>query len=183
MSVMLNTISNKNLSLIPHTIVERRILLIRGRKIMLDSDLAELYDLSVKVLIQSVKRNLSRFPEDFMFQLTAAEFDSLRSQIVTSNIGRGGRRYLPYAFTEHGVSMLSSVLNSKRAVQMNIFIIRTFIKIREILASNKELSYKIEELEREQKMQNKHINTIYSILGKFMEEPIKPKHPLGFTRE
>jgi phage regulator Rha-like protein len=168
---------------IPPIIIERRIFLIRGVKVMLDSDLAELYDLPVKVLVQSLKRNPDRFPDDFMFQLTKEEFDSLRSQIVTSNTGRGGRRYLPYAFTEHGVSMLSSVLNSKRAVQLNILIIRTFIKIREILASNKELSYKIEELEREQRVQNKHINAIYSILGKFLEEPVKPKGSIGFTRE
>jgi hypothetical protein len=147
---------------------------------MLDADLAELYGIPVKVLIQSIKRNRGRFPEDFMFQLSKDEFVNLRSQIVTSSWG--GRRYLPYAFTEHGVSMLSSVLNSKRAIQMNIFIIRIFIKIREILASNKELAYKIQELEREQKLQNRHINAIYSILGKFLEQPIRPKGPIGFTR-
>jgi hypothetical protein len=115
-----------------------------------------------------------------MFQLTKIEKD----EVVTNCDHLSGLRFshqLPFAFTEQGVSMLSSVLNSKRAVQMNIFIIRTFIKIREILSSNKELSYKIEELEMEQKVQNKHINAIYSILGKFLEEPIKPKGPIGFN--
>ncbi|MCX6719311.1 MAG: ORF6N domain-containing protein [Candidatus Taylorbacteria bacterium] len=165
-----------------HTVIERRIFLIRGQKVMIDSDLAELYGEQVKVLIQSIKRNRNRFPDDFMFQLTDIEYESLRSQIVTSKVGRGGRRYLPYVFTEHGVAMLSSVLKSKKAVQMNILIIRAFIKIREILASNKELAGKIDDLEREQTLQNKHINKIYSIIGKLLEEPQKSKESIGFRR-
>ncbi len=113
---------------------------------MLDSDLAEIYQAPTKRLNEAVKRNIARFPEDFMFQLTSEEAESLRSQIATSNEGRGGRRSLPYAFTEHGVAMLSSVLNSDRAVQMNISIIRAFIKLREVLAANKALAQKIEQL-------------------------------------
>jgi hypothetical protein len=122
--------------LVPEELIERRIYLIRGRKVMLDADLATLYQVATKALNQAVRRNSERFPEDFMFQLTPEEAEALRSQFVTSNIGRGGRRYLPYVFTEHGVGMLSSVLSSPRAVQMNIQIIRAFIRMREILATS-----------------------------------------------
>jgi hypothetical protein len=118
---------------------------------MLDADLAELYQVPTKALNQAVRRNSDRFPEDFTFQLTDEETDSLRSQIATSNVGRGGRRYLPYAFTELGVAMLSSVLNSERAVQMNILIMRAFVKLRELLATHKDLARKIEKLEATQK--------------------------------
>jgi phage regulator Rha-like protein len=148
---------------------------------MLDADLAELYGIQVKVLIQSIKRNGDRFPDDFMFQLSEEEFGNLRSQIVTSRWG--GRRYLPYAFTEHGVAMLASVLKSKRATEMSIFIIQTFIKLREILASNKDLVHKIEDLQRQDKVQNKHINNLYSLIDKLLEEPVKPKNPTGFSKE
>src|SRR5438105_493629 len=112
--------------------IGRRIYLIRGQKVMLSADLAELYQVEPRALIQAVKRNQERFPDDFMFQLTLNEAASLKSQIVISKIGRGGRRHLPYAFTELGVSMLSSVLKSDRAVQMNIFIMRAFVKLREM---------------------------------------------------
>src|SRR5947209_16317642 len=118
---------------VPAPFVERRIYLIHGQRVMLDADLAELYQVETRALIQAVKRNPERFPKDFMFQLTKEEAESLRSQIVISNVGRGGRRYLPYAFTEHGVAMLSSVLNSDRAVQMSILIVRAFVKLREVL--------------------------------------------------
>ncbi|MFQ6081941.1 MAG: ORF6N domain-containing protein [Candidatus Aminicenantia bacterium] len=127
-------------------LVEKKIYLIRSHKVMLDSDLAELYGVETRVLLQSVKRNISRFPSDFMFQLTVDEFNNLRSQIVTSK-SRGGRRYRPYVFTEQGVAMLSSVLRSERAIQVNIQIMRTFVKLRKILASHKELARKLEELE------------------------------------
>jgi hypothetical protein len=126
--------------------VEALIHLIRGQKVMLDADLAALYEVETKQLNRAVKRNLSRFPVEFMFRLTADE--ALRCQIGTSNTGRGGRRYLPYAFTEHGVVMLSSVLNSERAVQMSIVIVRAFVRLREIIASNKDLASRIENLER-----------------------------------
>lgn len=124
--------------LLPLEIIARRILLLRNQKVLLDTDLAALYGVETKVLLQSVRRNLERFPEDFMFQLNGKEWTTLRSQIVTSNqqqAGRGGRRYAPYAFTEQGVAMLSSVLNSPQAVQVNIAIMRAFVKLRETLTA------------------------------------------------
>src|SRR5450755_2950330 len=135
----------------PIRLIERRIYVLRNLKVMLDSDLAELYQVETKALNRAVKRNPSRFPADFMFQLTASEASPLRYQFGASNDPRGGRRTLPYAFTEHGVAMLSSVLNSERAVQMNILIIRAFVKLREISASQKELARKMERLEDTQK--------------------------------
>ncbi len=122
---------------VPVALVERKIYFIRGQKVMMDSELAELYQVPTKSLNLAIKRKTQRFPDDFMFRLTKTEADSLRFQNETSkNTGRGGRRYLPYVFTEHGVAMLSSVLNSERAVQVNIAIIRTFIKLREILSTH-----------------------------------------------
>jgi phage regulator Rha-like protein len=132
-------------------LIGQRIYLLRGQKAMLDSDLAELYRVETKALNRAVKRNSARFPADFMFQLTDDEAESLRCQNGTSNENRGGRRYLPYAFTEHGVAMLSSVLNSERAVQMNILIVRAFVKLREVLATHRELARKMERLEHTQK--------------------------------
>ena len=128
--------------------IKQKILLIRGQKVMLDSHLAELYGVATKVLLQAVKRNSNRFPLDFMFQLKYQEVAALRSQFVTSKISKGGRRYLPYAFTENGVAMLSSVLNSERAVQVNIQIMRTFTKLREFISANKDLSRKLDDLEK-----------------------------------
>jgi len=135
--------------LIPVEIIERKIYLIRGEKVMLDSDLAVLYEVETFNLNKAVKRNIDRFPEDFMFQLTKEEADSLRFQIGMSKTeGRGGRRYLPYVFTEQGVAMLSTVLNSERAVKVNIEIMRTFVRLRQMLASNAELSRKLQALEK-----------------------------------
>jgi len=131
---------------VPVEAVARRIYVMRGQRVMIDSDLADLYQVTTKRLNQAVKRNTGRFPADFMFQLTIEETDSLRSQFATSNDGRGGRRYSPYAFTELGVAMLSSVLNSERAVQMNIVIMRAFVKLRELLASNRAMAQKIDQL-------------------------------------
>src|ERR1700730_6717746 len=129
--------------------IARAILFLRGHKVLLDSDLAALYGVDSKVLLQAVRRNRERFPEDFMIQLTAAEWSALRSQIVTLKGGRGQhRKYLPYAFTEQGVAMLSTVLNSDRAIAVNIEIMRAFVRMREILASSKELARKFDELER-----------------------------------
>jgi len=128
--------------------IERRILLIRGQKVMLDGDLAELYEVETKDLNLAVRRNAERFPEDFMFQLSAQEFRALRLQFATSKPGRGGRRYPPYAFTEQGVAMLSSVLRSQRAVQVNIAIMRAFVKLRGILASNRELARRLDAMEK-----------------------------------
>src|ERR1039457_4119070 len=133
---------------VPVELVERRIYLIRGQKVMLDSDLAELYQVTTGNLNLAVRRNLSRFPADFMFQLTKEETGSLLLQIARAKTGRGGRQTPPYAFTELGVAMLSSVLNSERAVQMNILIIRAFVRLREMIASNKDIAARVEKLER-----------------------------------
>ncbi len=128
--------------------VESRILILRHQRIILDSDLAELYGVPAKQLNQQTKRNRERFPTDFMFQLTVKEHNSLRSQIVTSKKGRGGRRYPPYAFTEHGAIMAATVLNSRRAIEMSVFVVRAFVRMREILGKNRQLAAKINELDR-----------------------------------
>lgn len=132
----------------PIVLIERRIYLIRSEKVMLDFDLAELYGVLTERLKQQIRRNPGRFPPDFAFQLTKEETRALSLQIASSKKGKGGRRYCPYAFTEQGVAMLSSVLRSERAIQVNIAIMRIFVRIRVILASNKELAYKVEALER-----------------------------------
>jgi hypothetical protein len=156
--------------------IENRIFQVRGKKVMLDSDLALLYGVETKVLIQAVKRNKSRFPEDFMFQLTKEEFIGLRSQIVTSN--RGGRRYLPYAFTEQGVAMLSSVLNSNRAILVNIHIMRAFINLRRIGLTYVGLKRKIEAMEKKYDIQFK---IVFDTLKKLLEPPPeKEKKIIGF---
>jgi hypothetical protein len=151
---------------VPAEMIERRIYLIRGHKVMLDFDLAELYQVPTKVFNQAVTRNKARFPEDFMFRLSVDEAAILRSQIVTSSWG--GRRYLPYAFTEQGVAMLSAVLRSKRAIQMSILIVRIFVKLRELLASHKDFAQKMAELERNQQEHAAHIGTIYQMLEQLM---------------
>jgi phage regulator Rha-like protein len=166
------------LHLVPAEFVERRIYLIRGRKVMLDADLAELYEVETKNVNKAVRRNFDRFPEDFMFQLNKEEFENLRFQFGTSSWG--GRRYLPYAFTEHGVAMLSSVLSSQRAVQMNILIIRAFIKLREMLASHKDIARKIEDLERQQREHGEQLDAVYSIVTQLIEPPVQPKRRIGF---
>lgn len=127
--------------------ITKHILVIRNHKVLLDADLADLYGVPTKVLVQAVKRNADRFPADFMFQLDTEEWDALRSQTVTSNTGRGGRRYAPYAFTEQGVAMLSSVLGSAQAIAVNIEIMRAFVRLREVIASNQELASRLDELE------------------------------------
>jgi hypothetical protein len=163
---------------VPVEVIERRIYLIRGHKVMLDSDLADLYQVETFNLNKAVKRNRGRFPDDFMFQLTKYEAESLTFQIGMSKpTGRGGRRTLPYAFTEQGVAMLSSVLNSQRAVQMNILMIRAFVKLREMIATHKDLARKIEEIERTQQKQGQQIS---AIIKHFIEVPAKPKRPIGF---
>jgi phage regulator Rha-like protein len=133
---------------IPAERIERSIVLIKGHKVMLDEDLAELYGVETRILVRNVKRNLERFPAHFMFQLTNEEYQRLRSQIGISKPGRGGRRYLPYAFTEQGVAMLSSVLHSKRAIQVNIAIMDTFVRLRQMLSSHEELAHKLAALEK-----------------------------------
>lgn len=168
--------------IIPEENIGAKIYLIRGHKVMFDFDLANLYGVSTKVFNQSVKRNVERFPEDFMFQLNSEEAESLRSQIVTSKIGRGGSRYLPYAFTEYGVSMLSAVLKSEKAVLMSIFIVRAFIKMRELFATNKDLARRIDMLERTQGEQGKLIATVSSVVKQLIKEPVKEKEKIGFRK-
>ena len=166
--------------IIPVEIIERKIYLIRGHKVMLDSDLAEMYAVATKVLLQAVKRNLNRFPGDFMFQLNYQEVAALRSQIVTSKTGRGGRRYPPYAFTEQGVAMLSSVLNSERAIEVNIQIMRAFVKLRELMATHKDLARKLDDMEKKYDAQFK---VVFDAIRQLMTPTEKPKRKIGFKRE
>jgi len=169
---------------IPIERIEKRIYLIRNQKVMVDSDIAELYDVSTKQLNQQVKRNIDRFPIDFMFQLSAEEYDSLRSQNVTLKNGRGKhRKYLPYAFTEQGVAMLSSVLNSKQAIKVNIQIMRAFVKLREILSTHKELAQKLKELELKIDSHDQQIQSIFEVINQLLIPPEKPKQKIGFTIE
>ena len=161
--------------LIPQQIIESKILILRGKKVMLDRDLAALYSVETKMLKRAVKRNIERFPDDFMFQLIKEEFDNLRCQNGTSSWG--GQRYLPYAFTENGVAMLSSILNSKRAIQVNIQIMRTFTKIREMLATHKELRQKIEEIEKKYDHQFK---IVFDVIKCLIEPAQKSGKRIGF---
>ncbi len=153
-------------------VVATKIFIIRGKRVMLDRDLAEMYGVKTKVFLQSVKRNLKRFPEDFMYRVTKQEVANLRSQIVTSSWG--GRRYLPYVFTQEGVAMLSSVLNSERAVKVNIAIMRAFMKLREVLLTHKDLAEKLEELERKYQLHEKDIQVIFEAIKKLLEPPPEP---------
>jgi hypothetical protein len=160
--------------------VENRILVLRRRKVLLDSDLAELYRVTVKRLNEQVKRNAARFPEDFMFRLTPAENRLLRSQTATSNDGRGGRRYPPFAFTEHGAIMAASVLNSPRAVEMSVFVVRAFVRLNEMLASNRELAAKVMELNRRLDSQDAAIHSIVAAIQRLMKPPAKRIPRIGF---
>lgn len=165
---------------LPPAVIERKIYLLRRQKVMLDSDLATLYGVDTKQLNKAVKRNAERFPPDFMFQLTPAEARALRFQIGTSNgESRGGRRYLPYVFTQEGVAMLSSVLRSPRAVEVNIAIMRAFVRLREILATNRQLAAKVEEMERRY---NAHFKVIFEVIQALMVQPEESaRGELGFT--
>jgi hypothetical protein len=176
---MVNESTKNSPITIPGERIIQTILLIRGHKVILDEDLAELYGVETRTLNQAVKRNEKRFPEDFMFQLSNEEFEILKSQSVTSSWG--GRRYPPYAFTEQGVAMLSSVLHSDRAVQVNIAIMRTFVQLRQMLSSHSELSQKLEELEKKYDSQFK---IVFEAIRELMkpEEPEK-KRPIGFIAE
>jgi len=163
-------------TLIPVERIERLIVLIRGHKVILDVDLAKLYGVGTKVLNQAVKRNQRRFPADFMFQLNQEEFENLRSQSVTSSRW-GGRRTPPFVFTEQGVAMLSSVLNSERAVQVNIEIMRAFVRLRQLLASNAQLARKLELLEKKYDAQFK---VVFDAIRQLMTPPEPNKRRIGF---
>lgn len=174
--------------------IERRIFLVRGQKVMLDTDLAELYGVPTRRLNEQVRRNLKRFPADFMFQLTGEEAGGLRSQIaisnteveasqslrsqnVTSNAKRGGRRYAPYVFTEQGVAMLSSVLNSERAIEVNIAIMRAFVQLREMLSTHKDLAQKLEQME---KKYDKQFRVVFDAIRELMQPAAPTRRKIGF---
>jgi len=165
-------------SLIPVDRIEKAILLIRGQKVMLDADLAALYGVETKMLVRAVKRNINRFPTDFSFQLSKEEFDNLRFHFGTSS-DWGGRRYPPYAFTEQGVAMLSSVLRSQRAIQVNIEIMRAFIRLRRMLASHVELARKLDALEKKYDAQFKQV---FEAIRQLMAPPEPKRRPIGFRK-
>ncbi|PCJ28081.1 MAG: DNA-binding protein [Flavobacteriales bacterium] len=165
---------------VPQEVIESKIYLIREQKVMLDSDLAELYQVETKRLNEQVKRNSMRFPIDFMFQLTEKEWENLKSQFATSS--RGGRRTLPYVFTEHGVLMLSSVLNSERAIVVNINIMRVYTKIKEMLLTHKDLLLKMEEMEQKVIGQDEKIQTIFNYLKQFITDQETPREKIGFKK-
>jgi hypothetical protein len=165
-------------SIVPIERIQQCIYLIRKHKVIFDADLAKLYMVETGALVRAVNRNIERFPSDFMFQLTEAEYKSfLRCQVGISKEGRGGRRYLPYVFTEQGVAMLSSVLRSQRAIEVNIAIMRTFVKLRQILATNDLLRRKIESMEQKY---DEQFRVVFDVLKKMLAEPEKPKEPFGF---
>lgn len=163
---------------LPDEIVLSKIYLIRGHKVMLDSDLAELYNVETKVLNQAVNRNEYRFPDDFMFKLTDNEWANLKSQIVTSSWG--GKRKLPYVFTEHGVLMLSSVLNSRRAIEVNILIVRVFTKIRQMLMDNTDIRLKLEKIEKKADNNSKNIDVLFRYFDELIEKEQKPRKKIGY---
>jgi phage regulator Rha-like protein len=165
-------------SLVPVERIEKAILLIRRQKVMLDVDLAALYGVETKMLVRAVKRNINRFPTDFMFQLNKEEFDNLRFHFGTSS-DWGGRRYPPYAFTEQGVAMLSSVLHSQRAIQVNIEIMRAFIRLRQMLASHVELARKLDALEKKYDAQFKQV---FEAIRQLMVPPEPKRRPIGFRK-
>lgn len=174
-------------------LIQSRILSLREQRVMLDADLAQLYGVETRVLVQAVKRNLARFPEDFMFQLAAEEWQALRSQTVISNAeGRGGRRTAPYAFTEQGVAMLSSVLGSQRAIAVNIEIMRTFVRVRALAATHGDLAQRLAELENTtEALAQQHdtfsrntraqLKQVFDALRELMTPPESPKRPIGFV--
>jgi len=164
--------------IIPMEIIERKIFLIRGQKVMLDKDLAQLYDVGTRELNKAVKRNVDRFPSDFMFLLSKEEFQNLMFHFGTSRWG--GTRKPPYVFTEQGVAMLSSVLRSKRAVQVNITIMRAFVRLRELLATHKDIALKLDELEKKFATHDKHIRSIFEAIRQLMAPAPKPTREIGF---
>lgn len=168
------------IELIPSEYIESQILLIRGQKVILDQSLAKLYGVETKALNRAIQRNLARFPSDFMFQLNHQEVVILRYQFGTSSAW-GGRRYLPYVFTEHGAIMAASVLNTPRAIEVSVLVVRAFTKLRQILASHKELVFKLKELERKLGTHDKSIKNLFATIRQLMAPPEPKKHPIGFS--
>ena len=170
-------------SAMPLDWIERRIFVIRGQKVMVDTHLAELYGVAVKRLNEQVRRNLPRFPLDFMFQLSAEESEGLRSQIATSKKGRGGRRFLPFAFTEQGVAMLSTVLNSERAIKVNIEIIRVFVRLRRLVSSQQEMVRRLDELEGGVHKHDEEICSIFQAIRELVDAPAPDQKRIGFKSD
>jgi phage regulator Rha-like protein len=170
----------KNSNIIPVERIESKVFYLRNQKVILNNHLAELYGVETRILVQAVKRNIDRFPKDFMFQLSIKEFENLKSQIVISSWG-GARRSRPFAFTEQGVAMLSSVLNSKKAIKVNIQIMRAFVKLREILSTHKELAQKLKELKLKIDSHDQQIQAIFDVINQLLIPPEKPKKKIGFT--
>ena len=162
--------------------VESKIRLIRGQRVILDSDLAQLYGVSVKRLNEQVKRNMKRFPPDFMLRITEKEHNVLRSQIATSNKGRGGRRYTPLAFTEHGAIMAANVLHSSQATEMSVFVVRAFVRLRELLVANKNVAAKLSELEERLETHDVAIRELIQEINRMMRQPSKLQKPIGFIK-
>lgn len=175
-------VKTENSIIIVDEVVMNKIYMVRGQKVMLDRDLAELYQIETKVLKQSVKRNMDRFPSDFMFELTEVEFSNWRSQFVTSNSDKLGLRYAPFAFTEQGVAMLSSILKSKKAVYVNIQIIRIFTRIRQLLMDNTEIRLAIEKLEKKTDNNTKNIEVVFQYMDELSDkkQTIKPRKQIGY---
>lgn len=167
---------SKSLTPVSADVLARRILVIRGHKVLLGGDLADLYGVEHRALMQAVTRNRDRFPDDFMFQLSASEWSNLKSQFVTSSWG--GVRKLPYAFTEQGVAMLSSVLRSERAVQVNIEIMRAFVRLRQVLSEHKELAARLDELEERY---DANFKAVFDAIRELMAQPVRKSRPIGFT--
>ena len=168
----------KRKSIVPIERIEKAILLIRGQKVILDRDIAELYGVETRALKQAVRRNIKRFPGDFMFELTKEEFQNWRSQFVTSNRDKMGLRYRPMAFTEQGVAMLSSVLKSERAIEVNIAIMRTFVQLRQMLTTHKDLARKLMTLE---KKYDEEFKIVFEAIHELMTPPEKPRRKIGFV--
>jgi hypothetical protein len=156
---------------------------VRGDKVLLDADLAELYGVSTKALNQATRRNRGRFPEDFVFQLSDREVEALRSQIVTSNARRGGRRYRPWAFTEHGAIMAASILNSAQAVEMSVFVVRAFVRLREIARTHGDLAAKLDILERRVTDHDGSIKGLFRAIRVLLEPPVRPRKRIGFRAD
>lgn len=166
--------------LVPVESIQQQIYLIRGHRVMLDRDLADLYQVTTKRLNEQVKRNPYRFPEDFMFQLSHNEASSLRSQIATSKKGRGGRRYLPYVFTEQGVAMLSSILQSRQAVEVNIAIMRTFVHLRQVISLHRDLARRIAAQEKKTEGLTDYVQKMFDLIQPLLDGPVKPIKKIGF---
>jgi len=174
----MNAMNKKAIIVVKQT--ESKIQFIRGQKVILDADLAVLYGVPVKRLNEQVRRNSDRFPSDFIFRLSSSEYENLRSQVATSSSGYGGRRYLPYAFTEHGAIMAATVLNSERAVEMSIFVVRAFVRMRQALTSNQKIVAKLGELERRLETHDSDIQDLVEAIRELMTPPAPDPRKIGF---